>query len=191
MCVSYYPGLFFFFGDDSKDLFGNTILVVCIGRTGLMCCFGRCWDRSESLLPYSLWCWYGLYAAIHIAASAFRGFVFVFVLNQLISRYMQPVGLWQRQHAAAPHKQGDNSLFPRYMSRHGQGDPDIQGQRTGGWRSVGRSVGRPAGRERERERERERDLFLRGGRQEVAWRGKDSLHASTPYRRRMRIRVVR
>ena len=27
---------------------------------------------------------------------------------------------------------------------------------------------------KERERERERDLFLRGGRQEVAWRGKES-----------------
>ena len=58
------------------------------------------------------------------------------------------------------------------MSRRGRGDPDIQGQRTGGWRSVGRAGGR--------ERERERDLFLRGDRQEVAWRGKDSLHASTP-----------
>ena len=33
-------------------------------------------------------------------------FLFCFVLNQLfLSRYMQPVGLWQRQHAAAPRKQ--------------------------------------------------------------------------------------
>ena len=30
----------FLFGDDSSDLFGNTILLVRVGRTGLMC-FGR------------------------------------------------------------------------------------------------------------------------------------------------------
>ena len=45
--------------------------------------------------------------------TKFREFFFVFVLNLVfLSRYMQPVGLWQRQHAAAPRKQETAALFP-------------------------------------------------------------------------------
>ena len=67
--------------------------------------------------------------------------------------------------------------------RNGAG-PSTQGS----GRSVGRA-GRGSGAAalagvsrsgRAAERKRERDLFLRGDRQEVAWRGKSSLHASTP-----------
>ena len=74
------------------------------------------------------------------------------------------------------------------VSRRGLGgaDPGIQGQRTGGWtgeRAVGRSVGWAGAAARRHwsgggERERKRDLFLREDKQEVAWRGKGSLHAS-------------
>ena len=60
-----------------------------------------------------------------------------------------------------------------------------KGSGRAGGRASGRSVGRSVGQVRRRggtgraaERERERDLFLREDRQEVAWRGKGSLHAS-------------
>ena len=67
------------------------------------------------------------------------------------------------------------SCYMRSVSRREaeRGGPKYPRQR-----SVGRA-GRCGGAAalaggKERERERERDLFLRGGRQEVAWRGKGS-----------------
>ena len=56
-----------------------------------------------------------------------------------------------------------------------RGGPKYPRQRSVG--RAGRCGGAAAlagGKERERERQRERDLFLRGDRQEVAWRGKGS-----------------